>query len=35
VQIVAWVADETALEEGNVEWRCVQINKLESEDLEG
>lgn len=35
MQIVAWVADESSFEESDVEDGCVQIDKLESEDLEG
>lgn len=34
MQVVARIADKTALEESDVEDGCVQIDKLESKDLE-
>ncbi len=35
MQIVARVTDESSFEESYVEDGCVQIDKLESKDLEG
>lgn len=35
MQIVTGITDETALEKCYIEDGCVQIDKLESEDLEG